>query len=125
MSDINYSSAAKNKKFDNFSLTGNTISLTDAFGNSYLFVRSYSNSKRWHNIAKCEINTDGPIDENDGLVPDAVPFHAEEVAYLLAQAEEYQEHLEQLDSLLEESINLRRFRSKQKLKRLQRKEVSQ
>lgn len=115
-----YTSAASNKRFDSFSLT-------DAFGNSYLFVRNYSNNKKWFNIAKCEVNTDGHIDENDGLIPHAIPVHAEEVAALLAESEARALQLERIESLLEEWIELRRSRSrraKQRL-RLQKQEVVQ
>lgn len=91
-------SAASNKKFD-------SLSLTDNYGNSYLFVRS---RKGFFNIAKCEVLTDGHIDENDGLVPKAILFTNEEVADLLAESEERARRLERIESLLEEWVNLRR-----------------
>lgn len=102
MSDINNITAAKYNKFDNFTITDN-------FGNSYLFVRT---GKRWFNIAKCEVNTNGYVDDDDGLVPNAVPFHPEEVAYLVAEAEERDRSLESIESLLEEWINLRCSKSR-------------
>lgn len=102
------------------------FSLTDNVGNSYLFVWTWY---RWFNIAKCEVNTDGHIDDNDGLVPDAIPFHPEEVAYLLSEADERAQQLERVESLLEEWISLRRSKSRRvkqggRLQRLQNKEVA-
>lgn len=90
MSDIKNTFACKNKKFDSFSLTDN-------IGNSYLYVRT---GKNWYNVAKCEVCTDGHIDDNDGLVTDAIPVHAEEVAYLVAESEARKEQL-----LAEEGID--------------------
>lgn len=89
-------SSSNYKKYDNFTVTDN-------FGNTYLFIRS---GKGLFNIAKCEVNTDGHIDDNDGLVPNAVPFHPEEVAYLVAQEEERYASLERIDALLKELIKL-------------------
>jgi hypothetical protein len=123
MNDINISSSTSHKKFDNLTVT--------AFGTSYLFVRTGKDSKgndRWFNIAKCEINTDGHVDDNDGLVPDAVPVHAEEVAYLVAEAEERQRRLARAEESLRDWIDFRRDWSGKANKKgklsLQKKEVS-
>lgn len=116
MTNISYS--AKNIKLD-------TIILTDNFGNSYLLVWT---GKRWFNTARCEVNTDGQhIDDNDGLVPNAIPVHPEEVAYLIAEAEARARQLEKVESLLEQWINLRRSKSRkarQRPRQLQKQEVS-
>ena len=117
MSDTKNISASKYKNCDNFTVTDN-------FGNTYLFVRS---GKGFFNIAKCEVNTDGHIDDNDGLIPNAVPYHPEEVAYLVAEAEERQRCLESIESLVEELIDVRRSKSRKAkagLKQIQRKEVA-
>jgi hypothetical protein len=116
----NNTSAALNKKF------GDTFTLTDNYGNSHLFVRNWSR-KGFFEIAKCEINTDGHIDDNDGLVPGAVLYTNEEVADLITESEERARRLENIESLLEEWINIRRSRSrkaKQKPRQLQKQEVS-
>ena len=103
----------------------NTLSLTDNFGNSYLFVRT---ERGFFNIAKCEVLTDGKVPDRDGsVVPNAIPFHDEEVAYLVAEAEARAEKLENIESLLERWIDLRRHRSRKAKRgklRLQKKEVS-
>jgi hypothetical protein len=108
VSDTENTSAALNKKFDSFSLT-------DKYGNTYLFVRS---GKGFFNIAKCEVLTDGHVDEDDGLVPNAILFSNEEVADLLTESEERARRLESIESLLEEWINLRRGRSRKAKHRL-------
>lgn len=119
MSSITSTSVALNKKiFDNFTVTDN-------FGNTYLFVRS---GKGFFNIAKCEVNTDGHIDDNDGLVPNAIPVHAEEVAYLVAQTEEYNRRLVSAEASLRDYVEFRRAWSRKPDKKgklqLQKKEVS-
>jgi hypothetical protein len=119
MSSIKNTSAALNKKFSD------SITLTDNFGNSYLFVRRWS-GKGFFNIAKCEVLTDGKILDRDGVVPDAVLFSNEEVAELVIESEERTKCLENIESLLEEWINLRRSRSRKANHRpnqLQKKEV--
>jgi hypothetical protein len=121
MSDIKNTLAVKNKKIPQ------SYSITDNFGNSFLFVRTWD---KWYNIAKCEINTDGHIDDNDGLVPNAVLFHPEEIAYLIAEQQERLQSLERIELLLEEVIALRLSKSKrraisqsQRPRRLQKQEV--
>lgn len=101
---INYTKAASYKKCNSLFIT--------AFGTSYLFVRDYCNDRKWFNIAKCEVNTDGHVDENDGLISDAIRVHAEEVAYLLAESEAREEQLRKVESLSKELIGLRRARSR-------------
>ena len=56
--------------------------------------------------------TDGRVPDGYGIIPDAVPFHPEEVAYLVAEAEERDGSLEGIESLLEQWIDIRRFRSR-------------
>ena len=89
----------------------NTFSLTDNFGNSYLYVRTGKDKRtgkdRWFNITKREVFTDGNVPDRDGLIPDAVPVHPEEVAYVVAQAEVHQERLARAESALREWINFR------------------
>lgn len=119
----NSSSAAKSKSL---SLIGNTISIPDGYGNSYLLIRSW-NRKGFYNIARREVLTDGKIPNRDGLIPDAIFFTNEEVADLLTESEERTRRLENIDSLLGEWLGLRRSRSrrtKQRLHQLQRKEVA-
>lgn len=127
MSDINNTSASKNKKFDTFSLTDND-------GNSYLFVRSFNqNQKRkgFFNIAKCGVLAkDKSIPKGyAGIIPNAVWFSDEEVAGLVAQEEERVERLGRAESLLREWIDFRRSWLRRPTKggklRLQKKEVAQ
>lgn len=124
MSSIPNTIAAEYKKC-------HSLSVTDCFGNSYLFVRTgkdRNGNDRWANIAKNEVNTDGHIDDNDGLVPNAVPFHAEEVAYLVAQAEEYNRRVASAEASLRDYVEFRRAWSRKPNKKgkllLQKKEVS-
>jgi hypothetical protein len=117
-------SAANNKKF-------NTFSITDNFDNSYLYVRTGKDKRtgkdRWFNIAKREVLAkDKSIPKGyAGIIPDAVPVHPEEVAYVVAQAEEYQERLARAEASLREWIDFRRAwlrKGKRKLP-IQKKEV--
>jgi hypothetical protein len=78
-------------------ISSDTISVTDKFGNSCLFVRTWD---RWFNIAKCEVRP-------DGLIPDAVFFSNEEVDDLVAQSEEYQERLARTEASLRKWIDFR------------------
>ena len=117
MSSINHTSAAR----------FNTFSLTDNLGNSYFFVRSLRKQKGFFNIAKCEVLIDGKVPDRDGLVPDAVFFTNEQVADLITQSEAHTQRLENVQSSLEQWIDLRCSRSrkaKQGKLRLQKKEVS-
>jgi hypothetical protein len=122
-SSTNNISVASNKK-----VNPDTLFVT-AFGTSYLFVRTGKYAKgndRWFNIARCEINTDGHVDDNDGLIPDAVFYSNEEVAELVAQYEEHQERLAKAEASLREWIEFRRSwsrKGKRKL-RLQKQEVA-
>jgi hypothetical protein len=93
-----------------------------------LFIRTGKDDKgndRWYNIAKCEILTDGHINDNDGLIPNAIPVHPEEVAYLVVQQEE---RLAKAEASLREYIDFRkawiRRPSKKGKLTLQKQEVS-
>jgi hypothetical protein len=91
--------SSKNKKFNNFTVTNN-------FGNTYLFIRS--GGKGFFNIAKCEVLAKNRCIPKGyaGIIPAAVPFHPEEVAYLIAQEEERYAIPESIDALLKELINV-------------------
>jgi hypothetical protein len=118
MIDTHYTYSTNNKRF-------NTFSLSDNEGNSYLFVRSLGKRKGFFNIAKCEINSNGHIDDNDELIPDATWFSDEEVAELVGQSEKYQERLARAEAALREWIDFRNTwarKGRRKLS-LQKKEV--
>lgn len=119
MTDIDNTSATFNKKFHSFTLT-------DGYGNSRLFVPR-GNGKGFFEIARREIPTDGRIPNRDGVILDAVLWSDEEVADLLTEIEERERRLKNIESLLEEWLGLRRSKSrrtKQRLHRLQKKEVA-
>lgn len=115
----NNTSAPKNKKIT-------SISLTDNLGNDYLFVRT--EGKGWFNIAKHEVLTDSRIDPKYGLIPYAVHYTDEQVAELLAEAEERQDRLERTEASLREWIEFRQAWSRKPSKKgklsLQKKEVA-
>jgi hypothetical protein len=108
-----------------------TFRLSDNFGNSYFFVRSFNrNRKGFFNIAKCEILAkDKSIPKGyAGIIPDAAWFSDEQVAELVGQQKERTERLERVESLLWEYIDFRqsclRKPSKKGKLRLQKTEVS-
>ena len=81
---------------------------------------------RLYDITNCSILTDGHIDTNDGLVPDAIPISAQEVADLVAESEARTQQLERVETLLKEWIEIRKARSrraKQRLQQLHKQEV--
>jgi hypothetical protein len=73
---------------------------------------------RFFDITDCNILTDGHIDDNDGLIPNAIEVTSQEVADLVAQSEARSEQLESVESLLKEWIEIRRARLRRAKNRL-------
>jgi hypothetical protein len=72
--------------------------------------------KRFFDISDCQVQTNGGIGGNDGLVSDAVEVSAQEVADLVTESEERARRLESVESLLEQWINNRRALSRKATK---------
>lgn len=75
----------------------------------HVFIRTES---RFFDITDCSVLTNGHIDENDGLVPNAMKMSDVEVADLLAEAEEYNERLASAEAALRECISFRQALSR-------------
>ena len=91
---------------------------------SRVFIRTES---RFFDITGCkQVLADGHIDDNDGLIPDAIQVSAQEVADLVAESRARAEQLQRVESLVREWIELRQSRSRKAKRRLQlqKKEVS-
>lgn len=82
---------------------------------THLVVRTES---RFFDITDCPINHDGHIDDNDGLIPDAIEIPTQTVADLYAQEIERSERLGRIETLLTQWLEIRRARSRRAKERL-------